>query len=152
MLTTLAERVKLAMEGPPRVLGKDLAAACGVAAASVSDWRNGATQSIDGPNLIRAAEYLKVNAKWLAHGTGPMRKESVSEHMVQEPAATYAATKPQDKLTTELVYLFEKLDKLHKHEFLGQLRGFVYGLGAHIKDPPPEQIEPANIELTGTHD
>ena len=151
MQTTLGERVQLAMNGPPRVLGKDLAAACGVAAASVSDWRNGETQTIEGQNLIRAAEFLGVRAKWLAEGTGPMREDGLDHQKTSHPSVSHIAQPKQDKMTVELVFLFNKLDKHHKHTYLERLRGFVEGIDAHAKDPPAEQITPANNKHTGTH-
>jgi transcriptional regulator with XRE-family HTH domain len=151
METTLGERVKLAMKGPPKVLGKDLAKACGVSAASVSDWRNGETQTIEGLNLIKAAEFLGVRAKWLAEGTGPIREDVSQDHKVMAPAGQYVFSSKFDSLTSELVQLFERLDKNHKHEFLGRLRGFVEGLDAHGKDPPLGRIPPANNGRTGTH-
>lgn len=70
MQTTLAERLKSAMAGPPKITGLALAKACGVSQPSVSDWLNGSTKSIDGVNLIAAAEFLKVTPKWLATGLG----------------------------------------------------------------------------------
>lgn len=151
MQTTLAERVKLAMEGPPKILGKDLAKACGVAPASVSDWRNGETQTIEGLNLIKAAEFLNVRAKWLADGTGSMREvHDHQKHKVMEVGTTYNQSK-NDPLVTELISLFGKLSKPHKHEFLGRLRGFVEGINTHNKDSPTEQITPANNERTGRY-
>lgn len=72
MKTTLSERLKEAMRIPKKkVTGLALAKACGVSAPSVSDWINGATKSLDGVNLVLAAEFLKVHPKWLATGLGP---------------------------------------------------------------------------------
>ena len=75
MHTTLAERLRQAMEGPPKVTGKALAAACGVKPPSVSDWLSGKSKTMVGQNLIAAAEFLRVRPKWLAEGVGPMRLE-----------------------------------------------------------------------------
>lgn len=76
MQTTLAERLKLAMAGPPKVTGRALAAYCGVAAPSVSDWLRGKSKAMEGRNLLAAAEYLKVRPKWLSEGIGPMRGDA----------------------------------------------------------------------------
>lgn len=73
-MRTLQERLKLAMAGPPKVTQAALARACGVRAPSVNDWISGKTKTIEGENLLVAADYLKVMPMWLATGKGPMRK------------------------------------------------------------------------------
>lgn len=75
-MRTLQERLKLAMIGPPRVTQAALARACGVRAPSVNDWISGKTKTIEGQNLLIAADFLKVLPMWLATGKGPMRKGS----------------------------------------------------------------------------
>ncbi|WP_411392522.1 S24 family peptidase [Pseudomonas sp. MPB23] len=75
-MRTLQERLKLAMSGPPKVTQAALARACGVRAPSVNDWISGKTKTIEGQNLLIAADYLKVMPMWLATGKGPMRKGS----------------------------------------------------------------------------
>ena len=81
-MKTLAERLKYAMEvlPPKKIKGVDLARAVGVKPPSVSDWLSGKSKNMDGPNLIRAAQYLKVNSKWLATGLGkPTDEETKSD-------------------------------------------------------------------------
>lgn len=73
MATTLAERVKLALAGPPKRTQRALADACGIKPPSVNGWVTGETKSIEGSNLIRAAAFLEVNPRWLSDGVGPMR-------------------------------------------------------------------------------
>ena len=73
MSSTLAERVSLALAGPPRRTQKALADACGVKPPSVNGWVSGQSQSIEGANLVRAAAFLQVNPRWLSEGIGPMR-------------------------------------------------------------------------------
>lgn len=73
-MRTLQERLKLAMAGPPKVTQAALARACGIRAPSVNDWISGKTKTIEGQNLLIAADYLKVMPMWLATGKGPMRK------------------------------------------------------------------------------
>lgn len=75
-MRTLQERLKLAMAGPPKVTQAALARACGVRAPSVNDWISGKTKTIEGQNLLIAADYLKVMPMWLATGKGAMRKGS----------------------------------------------------------------------------
>ncbi|MGS0705035.1 LexA family protein [Acinetobacter sp. ANC 3781] len=71
-MKTLSERLKYAMEvlPPKKIKGVDLARAVGVKPPSVSDWLSGKSKTMEGPNLIRAAQFLKVNTKWLATGVG----------------------------------------------------------------------------------
>ena len=71
MITTLAERLRQAMAGPPKVTAVAIARYCGISAPSVHGWLSGKSKSIEGSNLVRTAELLKVNAKWLAEGVGP---------------------------------------------------------------------------------
>jgi phage repressor protein C with HTH and peptisase S24 domain len=73
MKSTLAERMRLALAGPPKVTQKALAEACGVKPPSVNGWVTGESKTIEGANLMKAAAFLGVSAKWLAEGVGPMR-------------------------------------------------------------------------------
>ena len=77
-MKTLAERLKYAMEvlPPKKIKGVELARAVGVKPPSVSDWLSGKSKNMDGPNLVRAAKFLKVNSTWLGTGAGqPTDKE-----------------------------------------------------------------------------
>lgn len=76
MKTTLAERMALALAGPPKKTQRALAAACGVKPPSVNGWVTGESKAIGGVNLMRAAAFLGVSPKWLAEGVGPMRDEA----------------------------------------------------------------------------
>jgi transcriptional regulator with XRE-family HTH domain len=131
MKSTLSQRIKDAMAGPPKISGKALADACGISPASVSDWRNGETHTIEGKNLVRAADFLNVRAKWLA--------------------VAYRVQSKTDKQTTELLSLFGQLDKAGKNDCLSFLRVFVASRINYVKDPPGEHPQPANFEKTGTH-
>ena len=75
-MSTLSERLKIALAGPPRIKQKDLAASCGVKPSSVSDWLSGKTKNMEGSHLLAAARFLKVNPDWLADNKGPMRTEN----------------------------------------------------------------------------
>jgi len=78
-MRTLKERLKLAMAGPPKVTQAALARACGIRAPSVNDWISGKTQTIEGQNLLIAADFLGVLPMWLATGKGQMRKDGHRE-------------------------------------------------------------------------
>lgn len=72
-MSTLADRIRTALAGPPRRSQAALARHCGVKPPSVSAWLSGDTKTIEGSNLLKAAEFLGVRAKWLSDGVGPMR-------------------------------------------------------------------------------
>lgn len=73
-MSTLAERLALAMKGPPEIKPADLARACHVKQPSVSDWLSGKTKKLEGANLLAAAELLNVDPWWLATGEGQMER------------------------------------------------------------------------------
>ncbi|KTC25459.1 hypothetical protein AO392_14640 [Pseudomonas putida] len=73
-MSTLQERLRQVMAGPPKISQAALARACGIKPPSVNDWISGKTKTIEGQNLLRAAEFLKVTPMWLATGKGAMRK------------------------------------------------------------------------------
>ena len=91
-MSALQDRLKIAMSGPPKVSQVALARACGIRAPSVNDWLSGKTKTIEGRNLLLAANFLKVLPMWLATGQGPMRAgeesdgevEGVGELLVEE--------------------------------------------------------------------
>ena len=77
----------------------DLAQHVGVSRASVSDWFTGATKTLEGSNLLKAAEYLNLNPDWLATGKGEARPKKTSvgltpirtwEHQDDLPEGEYA--------------------------------------------------------------
>lgn len=72
-MDTFAERLRLAMAGPPKIKQVELAAACGIKPPSVSDWLNGRSINIEGKNLLAASKLLNVRPEWLSKGTGQMR-------------------------------------------------------------------------------
>jgi transcriptional regulator with XRE-family HTH domain len=68
-MNTLATRIKERLD----TLGKTqagLARYCKVQRPSVSKWLSGSTKTLQGQNLLRAAEYLECDAEWLADGKG----------------------------------------------------------------------------------
>jgi len=81
-MNTLQERIKEAMTYRKSIatLGEsvsqtELARYCGIKTPSVSNWFNGRTKELTGPNLINAAKYLQVSAEWLGSGKGRMVPE-----------------------------------------------------------------------------
>lgn len=74
---TLAERINQALRQAGDVTQADIARACGISTASVNNWFTGATKSLKGENLLRAAAVLKVSPVWLSTGKGPMNTDSL---------------------------------------------------------------------------
>lgn len=135
MQTTLAERLHEAMNGKPKRTGAELARACNVKQPSVSDWLSGKSRSMDGSNLIDAAEFLGVNAKWLIKGVGLMRPGSEtgatpSAHLVTntEVPEIYHSV-PADPWLSEGTDILRRLEPADRRAAVLQLRVFVAQLG-----------------------
>lgn len=74
----LATRLRKALDERPELSQADLARACGIKPPSVSDWFNGKTKELSGPNLLEVARRLGVRPDWLATGRGSMRDTELS--------------------------------------------------------------------------
>lgn len=74
-MSTLSERLKLAIERAG-VSKSDLAKACGVKPASVSDWLSGKSKSMRAPVAQKAADFLGVSVLWLSTGEGSPDSDS----------------------------------------------------------------------------
>lgn len=102
-MKTLAERINVALKGPPEVTQKALADACGIQPPSVSEWLSGRTKNMEGSNLLAAAKFLRVNPDWLATGKGEMRPSDPTKLVTQddldlaEIAAIYKGLDPDNK-------------------------------------------------------
>jgi transcriptional regulator with XRE-family HTH domain len=77
-MSLLSERIKEAM-GHCGIKGAELAAACGVTAGSISQWRSGLIKNLDAVSCIRAAQAMGVSALWLADGTGKMLDNGIAQ-------------------------------------------------------------------------
>lgn len=69
-MSTLAHRLRLALERRPALSQAGLARACGVSTATVSNWVNGNIKTLRSPNLRKAAEFLRCSRDWLESGAG----------------------------------------------------------------------------------
>ena len=87
-MNTLASRLNQAFDRDIHTQAQ-LARAARVKPPSVSAWMNGDTKELMAEPLLRAAEYLGVNAMWLATGEGPMRPDNA--HHLREPGAPYVS-------------------------------------------------------------
>ena len=135
MQSTLAERLREAMNGEPKRTGAELARACNVKQPSVIDWLSGKSRSMDGNNLIDAAEFLGVNAKWLIKGVGLMRPGSATSTMPSAHIATHTdappiyPAAPTDPWLSEGTDILRRLDPADRRAAVLQLRVFVAQLG-----------------------
>lgn len=102
-MQTLAERIKIALKGPPKVTQKALADACGVQPPSVSEWLSGRTKNMEGANLLAAAKFLRVNPDWLATGRGEMRPSDPAKLVTQD-----------DLDLSEIAEIYKRLDPDNK--------------------------------------
>lgn len=71
-MNTLAERIQAAMSDSG-LKQADLASACGVKAASISQLLNGDTKTMAATTAYGIASATGVDIGWLIHGRGPMR-------------------------------------------------------------------------------
>lgn len=69
-MQTLAERLQSALDRNSSLSQADLARACGISSASVSNWFTGETKSLRGKNARAAAAYLNCSRDWLETGIG----------------------------------------------------------------------------------
>ena len=131
MNSTLSDRLKEAMKGPPKITGVALAKACKVAPPSVNGWLSGKSKTIEGSNLIAAAEFLKVNPKWLADGKGPKYPDEsiTSVHHVAETVVPYRRSTDCDEWTTEAIKLMQSLRPEQREGALAALRTHIQNLG-----------------------
>lgn len=77
-MSLLKDRIQEAFDDLPEEKRNQRALAdyCGVKPPSVHGWFSGATKSLKGRSLIRAADYLNVNDRWLSDGAGPKARSS----------------------------------------------------------------------------
>jgi len=143
MKSTLAERLKEAMAGPPKISGITLAKACGVAPPSVSGWRTGDSKSLEGSNLLAAAKCLGVRPEWLADGTGPMRPDTYQLNagvVAREPIADTPWNWPFKKVKPKQWALLDDDQKQDVEKYVL--------LQVKSRETPKKQNKPANIAAT----
>lgn len=87
---SLSNRLKSLLDENPKKTQAGLARATGAKPASISDWVNGRTKSINSVYLTGAAAYLEVSSDWLATGKGP--KYVVTGSLASEAGDTMQAS------------------------------------------------------------
>lgn len=128
-----ADRLKLAMAGPPEVKPAELARACGIKQPSVSDWLNRRTKQINGANLLAASELLNVNPWWLADGRGPMR-----------PAI------PQREVN-EIVGLLQRMDEGVRRIAIAQIKALADLNSENLNSAPAENATERDTVASSTY-
>lgn len=66
-----------------------LAKYCKVKPPSVSKWLNGGTKTLQGQNLLRAAEYLECDPDWLATGNGAWGLQEIQDDDTNDKVPSY---------------------------------------------------------------
>lgn len=74
-METWTDRLVHALHNRPDRSQSGLARACGISDSAVAQWTSGQTKHIRQDNLFAAADYLGVEARWLATGKGPMLRK-----------------------------------------------------------------------------
>lgn len=80
-MTVLADRMKEALN-EAGLNQAELARLVGCTRATVNDWTSGRTESLRGPNLMKAAQALGVEPDWLGTGKGPKRRRDVGRPII----------------------------------------------------------------------
>lgn len=132
-MSTLRERLALALAKKRGGSQADLARACSVSSASVADWFSGQTKTLKAGSLLAAARYLKVRPEWLQTGLGAM-------HPDQEPPTEVVAREPDPPWAD---WPFAKLTpsqwRALTAEQRAQIEGFAMGvaMSTPAATPPP---------------
>lgn len=169
-MKTVGDRIRQARVDL-KLTGAELAKNAGYKRQSaIGNLENRATGT-GGNKINDIADALGVSVEWLLRGpdgptvpflrykfedvkpsTGNAGNKKQASLSVQEPQTPLYPDVAPDGMALEMLKLFNQLDRDSKLEFIGQMRGFVLGRIGRNREPPEEQITPANNERTGTHD
>jgi DNA-binding Xre family transcriptional regulator len=117
-MKTWHERFTLAIE-QTNLRPTDIAKAIGVSNATVSDWESGETKKIEGENLLKVCDLLKINPKWLLFGKGAMSSELNIEDKKLKHILMIAQDLPEygkDKAIKELTDITELIRQAQAHQ------------------------------------
>jgi len=90
----IAERVREL--GLVRGWQSELARQCGITGPSVSDWARGESESLEGKNLLIAAEFFGVSPMWLQTGRGRKSPDARSAPFSAELMSALAEADAKD--------------------------------------------------------
>lgn len=105
-MSTLSERV-LAALAAANMDQSELARRIGTSSVAVNNWCTGATKSIKGDNLLKAASALRVRPEWLSTGMGPM-DAGISEALgpaVQTPLRPVVVVERDDQVPEGMIII-----------------------------------------------
>lgn len=129
-MSRLQERINFAIQAFEKRHGKKfvdarMAADIGVGRSVVGQWRDGRTKEIKGINLLKAANYLEIDAEWLADDRSVLSSEAMKgkprvrfsminnkNAQICETAADYDPTATLSEILTKLQALDDKDQKL----------------------------------------
>ena len=113
-MTTLSDRLKLALSQRPDLSRVALARACGVTPQAIHAWLVGKTKKVEHANVMAAARALGVSPEWLASGKEPMHDQSAnlerapqSQAVKLDPATMLSALRYLDRRFTEAGQRFD---------------------------------------------
>ena len=85
-MSTLSERITMALARRRGGSQAALARACNISGPSVNNWISGRTKTLRGSTMLAAARYLQVRPEWLSTGLGPMVEGGASVLTLQDAA------------------------------------------------------------------
>lgn len=103
-MNALKDRLRLAMEGPPKVSQVAVARAAKVTPTSVNDWLSGKSRTMAGENLLAVAALLGVTPTWLATGRGQMRVNNSAQATAPEPSGIGGTSSQSATLTEDILH------------------------------------------------
>lgn len=111
-MSTLAERLDAAIKHR-NCKPADVARACGIAPASMSDLLSGKSKSMKAETALRATDFLCVRPHWLILDLGPMLFDKPNHYAVHEdvaaPPAGLPASISQDAM--EIAKVWDKIPR-----------------------------------------
>lgn len=100
-MSTLQQRLEKAMDHA-KVRQADLAKACEISTAAVAKWFGGTAKNLKMEHLFAVADLCRIEARWLATGSGPMVKGGKAE-----PPAASLSDIPQRRI--DLIRMYGRL-------------------------------------------
>ena len=126
-MSTLMERLAIALAKKRGGSQAGLARACSISTASVNNWFSGKTVTMKASTLLPASRYLNVRPEWLESGNGPMTEPLATVIEVRESAPA-GPPWPFAQMTPE------EWGRLTAQQ-RGQVEGFAVGLLSAVTPP-----------------
>ncbi len=148
-MTDLAERLKMAMAGPPEIKPSELAKACDIKQPSINDWLNGRTKKMEGANLLAASECLNVNPLWLATGRGAMRAAMSQKDIRDVMRILQAMSEETRRTAVTLVKALENQILENVNSAPAENGGTITGTGLQQAAQGVDNLGPQRKRVTG---